>query len=136
MLISLYSTNVGLAALSLLVDLVAGEACVTGGPAARVDVAQRCCSVIRGDWFQNFENQGIYVFAEANLTQYNECFDKRWTVDVYVPTCIECDETVVNNPSLRFMHSYHIILRNSSWDSPFYALQYANIRSTELWTDA
>lgn len=74
---------------------VAGEACVTGGPPARVDAAQWCCYSVRGKWFQNFEFQGICVFNESNLAQYYGCFDEKWSYDEYVPTCIECDETKV-----------------------------------------
>lgn len=134
MLPSIISTNVALAALSFLADLVSGEACVTGGPAARVDVAQWCCYSIHGDWFQNYQNQGICVFAEASLAQYNGCFSRRYTTDVYVPTCIQCDETVVSNPFFSLIRKC-----DSSWTYfwilTLHTLQSANDECVELWID-
>lgn len=76
---------------SLYSVLAAGEACVIGGPAARVDVGGYCCFETHGKWFQNYPDQGICVFAESYLTNFTSCFNAA-EAD-YTPTCIQCDET-------------------------------------------
>ena len=78
-------------AASFLPALVAGDACVIGGPAARVTGARRCCGGVSGKFFQNYPNQGICVLTSAVDNQFEACVG---TVDAtYDLVCIQCDET-------------------------------------------
>lgn len=77
--------------MTLLSALVAGDACVVGGPDKRVSFAEKCCYGVSGKWFSNYPVQGICVLKGSVKAQYDAC------VAVIAPdydvVCIQCDET-------------------------------------------
>ncbi|KAI9707924.1 MAG: hypothetical protein M1820_004343 [Bogoriella megaspora] len=77
-----------------LLTLVAGNACVIGGPAGDVTDASKCCSRIAGNnkFFSGSPNQGICVLPAAAQNTYEACV-KYFTDDTYDFRCITCDET-------------------------------------------
>ena len=59
--------------LTLLPALVAGDACVAGGPAAQVTEAKGCCLFYGGTWYQFYDVQAICVLPTANVNWYKKC---------------------------------------------------------------
>lgn len=86
------SITFGIILSSIFATLVAGEACVVGGPVTRVDSAEKCCYYSGGKVFRNYPNQAICVFSKDAISKFDGCFE--YKEPDYVPTCIACDETV------------------------------------------
>jgi hypothetical protein len=59
--------------LAALTARVAGNACVVGGPAPRVDNGERCCGLAAGKWFSKYDYQGICVLTELGQDYYEKC---------------------------------------------------------------
>ncbi|KAK3046611.1 hypothetical protein LTR09_011893 [Extremus antarcticus] len=88
----MYTLSLLLLPLAALTTLVASEACVVGGPAARVAAGERCCDFVGEGWFSKYPYQGICVLNGTALPIYEKCVG-RFAPD-YDLVCIECDETV------------------------------------------
>jgi hypothetical protein len=59
--------------LTFLPALVAGDACVAGGPAAQVTEVKECCLYNGGTWYQFYDVQAICVLATTQVKWYDEC---------------------------------------------------------------
>jgi hypothetical protein len=73
--------------------LVAGNACVIGGPALAVKYAHTCCYGVSGSWHQKYANQGICVLAASVEDHYSDCVEVKNATNEYDFTCIVCDES-------------------------------------------
>lgn len=60
---------------ALLPVLVAGDACVAGGPAAQVTEAKECCLFYGGTWYQFYDVQAICVLPSTNTKWYEKCVE-------------------------------------------------------------
>lgn len=75
-----------------LATLVAGDACVVGGPVSRVATGEDCCDNVSGGWFSKYPNQGICVMTAQTQPLYEKCVALQ--APKYNLVCIECDEKV------------------------------------------
>ena len=87
----MFALSIPLLPVAAITTLVAGEACVIGGPVWRVSAGERCCGLVDGNWFSKYPNQGICVFAENDQPEYESCVAH--VAPNYDLVCIECDET-------------------------------------------
>lgn len=87
----MHTSSLLLLPLAALAATVAGEACVVGGPEARVDAGERCCGFVAGTWFSKYSYQGICVMTEELQPFYERCIAR--FAPTYDLVCIQCDET-------------------------------------------
>lgn len=59
--------------LAVLPALVVGDACVSGGPAAEVTAAEKCCFASNGTWYQFYSVQAICVMDTTKVDDYQKC---------------------------------------------------------------
>lgn len=76
--------------ISLFAPLISANACVAGGPADQVSIAQGCCRIAAGKWFQNYANQAICVMPAAKQATYTSCVSSSCTSTLDT-VCIACD---------------------------------------------
>lgn len=88
---NMHSITQFLIAVASFSALVAGNACVTGGPETAVKRSHACCYAVSGKWFQNYPNQGICVMEEDLQDQYDDCVAAKNQAVTYDFTCIVCD---------------------------------------------
>jgi hypothetical protein len=73
-----FPTSLGVSILSclslaILPALVAGDACVSGGPAVSVTQAKKCCQGVSGVWYQFYSVQAICAMDTALVHTYQKC---------------------------------------------------------------
>jgi len=77
--------------LGVITSLVAGDACVVGGPADEVTAAEYCCGRAHGTWYQFFDVQAICVMDSARTPGYSYCVDHIAGYPGLDTTCIPGD---------------------------------------------